>query len=177
MKPFLRVVTFIIFSCAFVQAQTVADLARKEKARQQSNTTKTLVITNDNLKSSPPESPGDAKPAAVTPPTTLVIPDPSAGTTTPGGRDEKWWRDQFGKTREEIQRLEKEIPVLENNVKTANFEFLTRSYDPDGRGRKAIDAANLALEQAKGDLGKSQQRLAQLEEDLRRGGGPAGWAR
>jgi hypothetical protein len=173
MKQLLRVVAFMTFTSAVVQAQTVADVARKERARQKATPTR-VVITNEDVKPSESVPAANEKPGnATTPP-----PPPAAGAAdTPGGHDEKWWREQFAKTREEIQRLTLQLPVLENNLKTANFEFLTRAYDPDGRGRRAIDAATTALEEAKNNLGQATERMAKLEEDLRRAGGPAGWAR
>jgi hypothetical protein len=66
---------------------------------------------------------------------------------------------------------------LEFDFNTANREFLERSYDPDGRGKKAIDEAKARMDDAKREIAKSRDKLTQLEEDLRRAGGPAGWTR
>jgi hypothetical protein len=176
-KQLFRVAAFIMFSSAFVHAQTIADLARKERARRQS-APKTLVITNDQLKSASSSKPDDKPTAESTPPELApAAPEVPAAAAGPGGHDEKWWRGQFEKVREEIQRLETQIPLLESNLNTANREFLTRSYDPDGRGKKAIDDAKAKLDDAKSGLAAGEERLTQLEEELRRAGGPAGWAR
>jgi hypothetical protein len=175
-KQLLRVGALIIFSSAFVHAQTIADIARKERARQQSTTQKTIVVTTGDIKPGPPLPQTDSTPGEPAPPPTVTA-DPATADALPGGHNEKWWREQFQKTREDIQRLETRIPVLETNLNTANFEFLTRSYDPDGRGKRAIDDAKLAVESARSDLAKARELFAQLEEDLRRAGGPAGWAR
>lgn len=179
MKKSLHVVAFIIFSSAFVHAQTIADLARKERERRQ-GAPKAVVITNADIKPSSSTPPAEEKPAAAeaTPPhPASVAPESPAVEAGPGGHDEKWWRGQFDKVRSEIQRTETQIPLLESNLNTANREFLTRSYDPDGRGKRAIDDAKAAVDEAKSGLARNQGRLSQLEDDLRKAGGPAGWAR
>jgi len=176
MNQLLRVGALIVFCSAFVHAQTIADIARKERARQQSTAQKTIVVTTADVKPGPAAPPSDAKPSEPAA-TSASTPDPAAAAALPGGHDEKWWREQFQKTREEIQRLEARIPVLETNLNRANFEFLTRSYDPDGRGQRGIDDAKTALESAKSALAKALDGQAQLEENLRRAGGPAGWSR
>jgi len=176
-KQLLRVAAFIVFSSAFVNAQTIADLARQERARRQA-APKTVVITNANLKSASASKPDD-KPAdeATTPPPATSAAEAPAEPAGPGGHDEKWWRGQFQKVRDEVQRLETQLPLLESNLNTANREFLTRSYDPDGRGKRAIDDAKAKLDEAKSGLATGEERLTQLEEELRRAGGPAGWTR
>ena len=178
MKKSLQVVAFIIFSSAFVHAQTIADLARKERERRQ-GAPKAVVITNADIKPSASITKADEKPAddATTPTPATVAPAPPAVEAGPGGHDEKWWRGQFEKVRSEIQRTETQIPLLESNLNTANREFLTRSYDPDGRGKRAIDEAKAAVDEARSGLARNQARLSQLEDDLRKAGGPAGWAR
>jgi hypothetical protein len=182
MKPTLRVLGFIFFSCTFVRAQTIADLARQARARLQSGQ-KAVVITTQDLKTGSSTTTAEEKPAVeastAEPSSTAAAQPPAspAAPAGPGGHDEKWWRGQFDKVREDIQRLETQTPLLEADVNTANREFLTRSYDPDGRGKRAIDESKARLEQAKSDLAKARNRLTQLEDDLRSAGGPAGWAR
>ena len=179
MRQLLRVAAFIILSSAFVQAQTIADLARKERARRQA-APKAVVITNAGLKTGASAPKTEEKSAGETAsPSPAVVPAPEgpATETGPGGHDEKWWRGQFEKIRGEIQRLETQIPVLEFNFNTASREFLTRSYDPDGRGKRAIDESKAKMDQSRVEVAKARERLPQLEDELRRAGGPAGWAR
>jgi hypothetical protein len=180
-KQLLRIAAFIVFSGALVHAQTIADIARQERARRQGNP-KAVVITNKDLKTdaaipNTEEKPdGESKPDA-SPTTAAVAAEVPVAPSGPGGHDENWWRGQFEKVRGEIQRLETQVPVLEFDFNTANREFLERSYDPDGRGKKAIDEAKARMDDAKREIAKSRDKLTQLEEDLRRAGGPAGWTR
>ena len=180
MKHLLRVVAFILCSNTFVHAQTIADLARQERARRQGAPKATITVTTKDLKTEASAPKTEVKPEGepAAPPTAAAAPAPETPPAAgPGGHDEKWWRGQFEKTREEIQRLSTQIPLLESDFNTANREFLTRSYDPDGRGKRAIEEAKARVDLAKGDLAKAQGRLTQIEDDLRRAGGPAGWAR
>jgi hypothetical protein len=177
-KQLLHIVAFIVFSSTLVHAQTIADLARRERARRQ-GVPKAVVITNQDLKAAASAPTTEEKPAAesgasVTPVATPEVPPTPSG---PGGHDEKWWRGQFEKVRADIQRLETQLPLLESNFNLANREFLERSYDPDGRGKRAIDEAKARTDTAKSEIAKGRDKLTQLEEELRRAGGPAGWTR
>jgi len=175
MKQLLWSVAFIVGSSSLVNAQTIADLARQARAKRQASPN-IVVITNKDVKTEATvpnpdeEKPGDESSAEK--PVTEAPPAAAAD-----GHDEKWWRGQFEKVRVEIQKLEIQVPVLESSLQTANREFLTRSYDPDGRGKRAIDESKSRLEEAKDDLAKARTRLTTLEDDLRRAGAPAGWAR
>jgi hypothetical protein len=177
-KQLLQIVAFIVFSSTLVQAQTIADLARKERARRQ-GVPKAVVITNQDLKTAATAPKTEEKPAAEsTPSATPAAAAPEVPVVpSAGGRDETWWRGQFEKVRAEVQRLETQMPLFESNFNVANREFLERSYDPDGRGKRAIDEAKARMDDAKSQIAMGKERLTQLEEELRRAGGPAGWAR
>jgi hypothetical protein len=171
MKQILCVVTLAACGSTWAHAQTIADVARQERARRQALAK--VAITNETLKvdstlyrETVKEEP-EAKESAAE----------AAAPKAEPAKDEKWWRTEFEKVRADISRAEGQLVVLDADLKKANFEYLTRSYDPDGSGKKAIDTINGKINSAKQDLAASQQKLAQLEEDLRRAGGPAGWAR
>src|SRR2546430_1553838 len=125
MKRFLYVLAVLVGSSVLAHAQTIADIARQERARRQASPN-TIIITNRNkAASSSAKTSAESKPA-----------EPAPTSAPADGRDEKWWRSQFEKARSEVQRLQAQIPLLEANLNSANREFLTRSYDPDGRGQK-----------------------------------------
>jgi predicted RNase H-like nuclease (RuvC/YqgF family) len=174
-KQILYCAAFIVCSTTVLNAQTVADIARRERAKRQ-NAPATIVVNNSNLKSDSPVAKPEEKPSeeAKVEEAKPAIESPAAPAD---GRDEKWWRGQFEKVRGEIKRLETEIPLLDEELKTANREFLTRAYDPDGRGQKAISSVKERLQGAQNELAKAKARVAQLENDLRRADAPASWAR
>jgi hypothetical protein len=208
MNRVLNVVLFVICWSAAVQAQTIADIARQERAKR-GNAPKTTNAPVNNArvaKAKPGAVVGEPAPTPV--PSATPAPDPApalkvspipptAGPTATANpdkpadakpaepktepkkdtRDEQWWRGQFDKARIEVRRAENQVAVAQLELNAANRDYLTRAYDPDGRGPTAIGAATAKLDAAKKSADEARSNLAQLEEDLRRSGAPAGWAR
>ena len=172
MKYVLSFVAFAFCSNVCANAQTIADIARQERAKRQASQ-KGPVITNATLPEGIPPSPPIAPAAPVTSPATATTDKEKES----GVRDEKWWRGEFQKARAEVGKSENRVTVAELALNSANRDFLTRAYDPDGRGPKAISKATTELNDAKKQLEKDRAKVSQLEEDLRRAGAPAGWAR
>ena len=116
------------------------------------------------------------------------LPQPAQGAAAPAhrlqaslprrtARDEKWWREKFEAARTDIRRAENQAAVAQLELNSANRDYLTRSYDPDGRGPAAVAAATKKLEDTNAAVAAARAKLTQLEEELRRAGAPAGWAR
>jgi hypothetical protein len=232
MKRVLSIVTIVI-CCSFwadAQAQTIADMARRERAKRaaenQTQQKKAAPITNSQLKpkapsvqvieaagdsggstapaaaagtaaTTPASTPGVAAPIAgaaaavaaadtATPPTASTPTTPKAAeapaappqpSNEPPARDEKWWRQQFEAARANVRRAENQVAVAELEFNAANRDFLQTSYDPDGRGPAAINAAKAKMEAAQKSLADARAKVVKLEEELRQAGAPAGWAR
>lgn len=233
MKRVLSIVTVVICSSLWANAQgvTIADMARRERAKRQAASKqaapKLPPITNSRLQPKTPTrqviETGDAKPeptktgmpapnVAAGPATTPIAVAESAAAAANAApappappavaanapsvpaaetpkepprdekpkepvRDEKWWRERFEKARAEVRRAENQVAVAELEFNAANREFLTTSFDPDGRGPAAISASQKKMNDAKQRLDDARNKLVQLEEELRRAGAPAGWAR
>ena len=189
MKSVLCAVTIAIFSSAWANAQTIADVARQERAKKQTAPSKT-VVSNKSL-GIKPKITIDGKPQESQPATTAATtpkPAPQAAATPapppaappadqPAPRDEKWWRTQFEESRIEVRRAENQVAVAQLELNAANRDFLTRSFDPDNRGPAAVATATKRLDDANKNLAASRAKLSLLEEELRRAGAPAGWAR
>ena len=194
MKNLLCVVIFAICSSVCAQAQTIADVARRERAARAADQSG-VSITNASLKKKPgviEEKPPaqTATPQKPAPPTPSVSTSPAAATpTTPApaaaapaaqpaaGADEKAWREKFETARTDVRRAENQVALAQLELNSANRDYLTRSFDPDGRGLTAIASAKQKLTDANTAVTNAKAKLAQLEEDLRRAGAPAGWAR
>jgi hypothetical protein len=191
MKHVLCVVTVAIFSSVWANAQTIADIARQERAKRQA-TQKAVVITNETLGIKPSqgtEVKQDTEPKAEgTPAATASPAAPGAAVSAPAqapaqpaaqteARDEKWWRAKYEEARTEVRRAENQAAVAQLELNSANRDFLTRSYDPDGRGPAAVAAATKRLAETNAAVAAARAKVAGLDEELRRAGAPAGWAR
>ena len=201
MKNILWVATFALVFSICADAQTIADVARRERARPQPPSS--VTITNANLKkkatitttaTTEEKKPGEAQapaPAAAATPATAgnaaavntaaaaPTPKQASGQTPPAAdtRDEKYWREKFDAARTDIRRAENQVALAQLELNSANRDYITRSYDPDGRGLSSVAAATKKLEDANKAVTTGRTKLTQLEDDLRRSGAPAGWAR
>lgn len=190
MKNILWVVTLALCSSIYANGQTIADVARRERARQQPQSN--VSITNANLKKkatvTEEKKPGEAQattPAAAAPtaaatttaaaPTTKPAPTQAPASTDT--RDEKYWRDKFDAARTDVRRAENQVAVAQLELNSANRDYQTRSYDPGNVGLTAVATAQKKLDDANKAVTAGRAKLTQLEDDLRRAGAPAGWAR
>lgn len=158
-------------------AQSIADAARKERARQQqSRSTITIIgITNSTAETAK----GMAGITTAGTAAAGAVAGKPSGPADSTGRDEKYWRTAFQKARDDVKKADEKVQLLELRVKDLNTGLLTRSdiYNRENvlgvqitDSQKQLDAANKDADQAK-------QKVADLEEELRKSGGPAGWAR
>jgi hypothetical protein len=194
MKHILWVVTLALCCSIYANAQTIADVARRERARQQPQSN--VSFTNADLKKKTPvttteeKKPGETQAAA--PAATNAAAPAATNTAAPASsatqastqapastdpRDEKWWRDKFDAARTDIRRAENQIALAQLEVNSANRDYITRSYDPGNVGLTAVATAQKKLDDANKALTTARGKLAQLENDLRQAGAPAGWAR
>jgi hypothetical protein len=166
----LLVLTFAV-NCF---AQSVADIARKERERQKSAQSKILVTgrgtttaptTTDSTAAAPPAAaPTAAKPGEI---------------LDNRGRDEKYWRAAFQKARDDAKRAEARAELLDLKLKELNTQLLRQTdvYNRENRIGPGITATQKELENARIEAEQSKKRIKDLEEELRKSGGPAGWAR
>lgn len=204
MKRILWIVTFAVCSSVWANAQTIADIARQERAKRK-ETPKAAPITNATVAKTKAAEVSSTLPAATemtapAGPALAISPIPETAKTAlvPGSpktpeapapespktpepkkdvQDQKFWRDKFEQARVELRRAENQAAVAQLELNAANRDYLTRAYDPDGRGPSAIGAATAKLDAATKGVDQARTKLAQLEEELRRSGAPAGWGR
>jgi chromosome segregation ATPase len=151
-------------------AQSVADIARKERERQKSVQSKAVIIGAGNRTST-------TTPAASTP--------PQAGSVKPvtptdaSGRDEKYWRAQFQQARDNLKRAEAKAEVLDLRIKDLNTQLLRQSdiYNRENRLGVEIAITQKELDDARKEADQARKKITDLETDLRKAGGPPGWAR
>ena len=165
--------SFCLFLFALdCSAQTVADAARKERERQK-RLHSTMIIVNGattTIAASSSTATTAAKAAAAT---------ASTGPVDNKGRDEKYWRKQFDDARAALKKAEDNAQLLDLKIKDLNTQLLRQSdmYNREYRLGPEIAETQKQLDDAHKQADDAKKRISDLEDDLRRSGGPAGWAR
>jgi hypothetical protein len=174
-----------------VAAQSLGELAKKERERRKTVPPAAKTYTNDDLKQTPapPAAAGDSSkpgdsakkaddPAKPGDPATPA--DPKAG--PPKGADEKaqeaFWRNRITTAREEQRRNEVFRDALQTKI-----DLLASGYslvaDPFQRQALISERQKQIAELARvtGEIEKSVKQIADIEDEARRAGVPPGWLR
>ncbi|HYR43289.1 MAG TPA: hypothetical protein VER98_09715 [Terriglobia bacterium] len=172
----MREILYSLLLAAFAldcSAQTLADVARQERERQQ-RLHSTVVVANG----------ATATTAASTSSTAAVPATPSAeakptGPTDNKGHDEKYWRTQFQKARGDLKAAEEKAQLLDLKIKDLNTQLLRQSdvYNRENRLGPEITETQKQLDDARKQVDQAKKKITDLEDELRRSGGPPGWAR
>jgi peptidoglycan hydrolase CwlO-like protein len=176
MKGAIVGLVFIVFAID-CSAQSIADVARKERERQR-RLHSTVVITSGPTVSTVGQT---ASTAAGT--SSTAVPAPTSvkpvELTDNQGHNEKYWRDLFQKARDAVKRADDKVQLLDLKLKDLNTGYLTRSdiYNRENRLGPQITQTQKELDDARKESDQAKQKLSDLEDDLRKAGGPAGWAR
>jgi len=172
----MRGIVYSLLLAAFAldcSAQTLADVARRERERQQ-RVHSAVVIANGATTTTAASTSSTAASTA-TPPAA----DKPTGPTDNKGRDEKYWRTQFQKARNDLKAAEDKAQVLDLKIKNLNTQLLRQSdvYAREYRLGPEIADAQKQLDEARREVDLAKKKITDLEDELRRSGGPAGWAR
>lgn len=161
-------------------AQTLADIARKERERQK-QAQPAVTLTSRPLGTASVSSAGAAAtvPAVVPAPPAQAAAQKPAGPVDNQGRDEKYWRELFQKTRDASKRAEDRVQIMDLRVKELKKQLYqnTSIYNRETQLGPEIIAAQNDLEAARLEVELGRQRILSLEDELRRAGGLPGWAR
>jgi hypothetical protein len=181
------VVTFFlalpVAGLAQQQGQSVADAARKAREQKKNEPKTAKVFTNDNIPTSgavstvggQPVAPGGAAGAT------------AAGIETPAGpavkaeqgekKDEAYWRKKFSEARTKLAQDQKELDILQRELNNLLMQY----YPDPNKGlaqqlsRGDNDARQKIADKQK-EVEQDKQALSDLEDELRRSGGPPGWS-
>jgi hypothetical protein len=179
MSGSIRGIVYSLLLAAFAldcSAQTLADVARRERERQQrvhsavviaNGVTTTTAASTSSTAAAPSTaaaSPAEAKPT---------------GPTDNKGHDEKYWRTQFQKARADLKAAEDKAQLLDLKIKDLNTQLLRQSdiYNRENRLGPEITDAQKQLDEARKQVDLAKKKITDLEDELRRSGGPAGWSR
>lgn len=179
----LPVLFFIVISTA--SAQSLADLAKKEKERREAIKGEVKVIREENPAPSP-EPPTTV--AAVKPETEkkdeahATKPSSQSDKSDPDepvdfeGRPESYWRTTMSEARKKVTDLEAEGTVL--TLRMAELQTKFTNMD-DGFAREPVqrDIQKTIYEQDvnKANLEKAKTALQDLEKEARKSGALPGW--
>jgi hypothetical protein len=172
-------------------AQSLAEIAKKEKERRAAVKTDTKVINNDkaaksvgSVSSAPKSDTAGEKPAAEGEVKTAVEPGtekPKPGADEPvdfQGRPESYWRQTFADARKRVQDLENQTNVLILKLNDLQNQFYREA---DGFKQQTIqrDIQKALYEQdvTKENLAQAKADLVDLEREARKSGALPGWIR
>jgi len=177
----LFVVALLAFNCGWVQAQSLADVARAEEARRQDVAKAKKVYTNNDLKpdSSRPAPPPAAAAGAATPDTAKPAAAPAASGAAPAeARDQAYWSGRIGEARSQLERNRAFATALQNRIDMLWTDFVNRDNPVE---RSAIErdrnTALAELDRLKKEMDEQVKGVAAIEEEARRAGVPAAWLR
>jgi chromosome segregation ATPase len=174
-------ITFLWFAFALdCSAQTLAEAARKERERQKHLQSKVTVTSGATATITAGTAGVSASVAASSSGTSAAAASAKpSGPTDNQGRDEKYWRAAFQKARDDVKRSADKVQLLELKLKDLNTKLLTRTdmYDRENRLAPEITATQKELDEARKNAEQAKQKLASLEDDLRKSGGLPGWSR
>ena len=170
---------------ATATAQSLGDLAKQEEARRKAVKAPGKVITNDTLRSLPVSSPGsvastpasskDGDAAADKKPKTD---DPKASDAAGAKPTEAAWRARMQGARDSLQRSEAFAQALQSRINGLSADFTARD-DPAQRAAVGTERqkALAELQRVKDDIVKQTKSIADIQDEARKAGVPAGWVR
>ena len=159
------------------QQESIAEAARKLREKKKEAPKATKVFTNDNLPT--------AGKVSVVGTTTAPVKEAGEERTAEGAKPEgeqkgeAYWRGQFAEARAKLRQAEKELDILQRE-----FNLLQVQYygDPNKAlreqfERKEINEQRQKILDKQKEIEQLRQALSNLEDELRRAGAPAAWAR
>jgi hypothetical protein len=164
----------------------VAEAARKAREKKKDQPKPKKVFDEDNIPKAPrgnegaaPTAPSDGQAAAQAQGATPAQGEAAAAGAAAGKNPEETWRARFKAQREKIARAEKELDILQRESEKAQMQYYP---DPqkalkEQNTRKEINEKNAKIATKQKEIDALKQGLADMEDELRKSGGDAGWAR
>jgi len=192
----------LAFTTAAAAQSPLADAARREAERRKAlepvKTPNVPTFTNEDLAKLPQRAvPVPPKPAtevttvgaagSATTPAPGVAPaagtTPAAGQPAPGAptdapKDEKYWRERITEARTKLSRAEIFAESLQSRINALSADLVNRD-DPAQRARIGEERQRALTELARvqAEVGDFKKAIADIEDEARRLGVPAGWLR
>ena len=172
---------------ASLQAQSLADVARKEEARRKTIPQPAKVYTNKDLGSAPPAPTPPPPAAASTPPDAAGVKEADksaaeknadAATDQAPPKDKAYWAGRLQALQEQLDRNETYAAALQSRINALTTDFVNRD-DPAQRSVIERDRQKdiAELNRLKRTIGNDKKALVDFAEEARRAGVPPGWLR
>jgi hypothetical protein len=182
------VVPFLLGAAA-ADAQSLAEVSRREEARRKQIKKPSPVYTDKDVKPAtsapPPASVGDAATGPTRPnaasdaqPAAREGDEPELTDEEKRAQDEQRWRARITDARAVLERNQVFAEALQSRINSLWADFTARD-DPAQRSvieaerRKAI----AQLDRVKSEIVEQTKAIADIEEEARRSGVPPGWLR
>jgi hypothetical protein len=161
---------------AGVFAQSLADVAKAEEARRKTVKSRAKVYTNEDLGETRATSAAPAVPSAAKPADPAAKPEqqkPVDPTKT-----EKYWKDRVAAIQQSLSRNKLLVDALQTQVNGLNAEYMNTD-DPGQRDllQARVQRATGELQRVQQDIQTQTKAAADLQEEARKMGVPAGWVR
>ena len=193
-------IVLLVFAGSTASAQSLGDVARQEGARRKGVQGSGKVYTNESLHSEPPPSTSaesgvaqPSQPASGTPDATAAPKPVADNAKKPADegkkpasdvkndepkKDEAYWKQRIASERDALDRARSFAEALQSRINALATEFTNRD-DPAQRGRIATDRqkALAELDRVKQEIEQHTKTIADIQEEGRRAGMPAGWLR
>jgi hypothetical protein len=175
-----------VLGFAVTSAQTLGDIAKREETRRKQVKTPAKVYTNEDLR-------GDTGTSAPAPASQAAAPNaapaaaPAPGAQAKDGdkaaaddpkKTEAYWKDRLAKARGDLDRAKTFADALQSRINALTTDFAARS-DPAQRAQIGNDRqkALAELDRVKKEIEANTKAIADIQEEARKAGVPAGWVR
>jgi hypothetical protein len=186
----MRSQVFALIVCVVMTAaasgQSLGDVAKEEAARRQTVAKSGKVYTNDTLKKEPASSAGsnEAPPTAAAPAPAANKPADEAKKTDEAkpssepAKGEAYWTKRLQAERDIVARGKTFAEALQSRINALSTDFVNRD-DPAQRAQISADRqkALAELDRVKKEIDEHTKAIADIQEEGRKAGAPAGWLR
>ena len=162
-------------------AQSLADISRKEEARRKAVKTPAKLYTIQDVQKASggdPTAPLTAPAAGVKQPEVAAPKEAAAPPPEQGVKDEAYWRGAFADARTKLERSNGFLSALKAQYEVLANRFAATS-DAAERGALVaqMEKVQAEVDGLQQDIVQQSKDLADLEEQARQAGVPAGWIR
>ena len=187
---FTAAIAAVLLFAATLQAQSLADLARKEEERRKGKPEAAKVYTNKDLNAVPAPS-APPPPAAAAPTKAAADAAKDAGKEKDAKddkgkdsngkeivKDKAYWAGRLKALQDQVDQNQTLVDAIQTRVNALSTDFVNRD-DPAQRAAIERDRqkALAELTRLKQAVVDGKKAIATLEEDARRAGVPPGWLR